>query len=66
MAAISEAMKPYEPKFRGAITPEQSIRAMVKVIANRALITESSGTMISHLGNQRWLSADGLGDEVAV
>jgi len=66
MAAMTEAMKPYEPRFRGPITPEQSIRAMVKVIGNQSLIRESSGTMISHLGNQRWLSADGLGDEVAV
>jgi NAD(P)-dependent dehydrogenase (short-subunit alcohol dehydrogenase family) len=66
MAAIAEAMKPYEPEFRGAITPEQSVGAMLKVIGNDSLIKESNGTMISHLGNQRWISADGRGDEVEI
>jgi hypothetical protein len=63
---MTEAMKPYEPNFRGAITPQQSVKAMVKVIGNQSLMQESSGTMISHLGTQRWLSADGLGDEIDV
>jgi hypothetical protein len=63
---MTEVMKSYEPKFRGPITPEQSVKAMVKVIRNQSLIQESSGTLISHLGNKRWLSADGLGDEIDV
>lgn len=34
---------------------------MLKVINNVTI--KDSGEMLSHLGNKRWLSADGKGDE---
>jgi hypothetical protein len=64
LAALKEVFRAIEPKFRGAITPEQSVRAQLKVINKMSL--ENTGTFLSHLGNKQWLSTDGIGDEIEV
>ncbi|KAF2098434.1 NAD(P)-binding protein [Rhizodiscina lignyota] len=60
---MTQAFKGYEPNFKGPITTEQSVKAQLKVIDNFTL--EQTGQFLSHLGNKRWLSANGEGDGVA-
>jgi hypothetical protein len=59
---LTQAFRSYEPEFKGPITPEQSVKAQLKVIKNVSI--KDTGAFLSHLGNKRWLSANGVGDEV--
>lgn len=45
----------YAPHFTRALTPEESIAAMLKVIAEKSVDHEDGGCFISHLGNKQWL-----------
>jgi NAD(P)-dependent dehydrogenase (short-subunit alcohol dehydrogenase family) len=45
----------YAPHFTGAITPEESIKAMLSVIENASVDKGDGGGFISHLGNKQWL-----------
>ena len=41
------------PDFNGAITPEQSVTAMLKAFDRLSI--EDNGSFISHKGNKEWL-----------
>lgn len=60
---FKQVFRGYEPNFRGPITTEQSVKAQLKVIDNLSL--ENTGAFLSHLGNKRWVSANGEGDGIA-
>lgn len=60
---MTQVFRGYEPNFKGPITTEQSVKAQLKVINDITL--KDSGEFLSHLGNKRWLSANGEGDGVA-
>lgn len=47
-------MKAY-PDWRGPITPEESIKAMMKVIDRAEADNEFAGAFVSHYGNKQWL-----------
>ncbi|OIW26876.1 NAD(P)-binding protein [Coniochaeta ligniaria NRRL 30616] len=44
----------YAPHFKGPITPEQSVTAVRKVIAEASVEKGNGGAFLSHLGNKQW------------
>nr|OQO24099.1 hypothetical protein B0A51_05942 [Rachicladosporium sp. CCFEE 5018] len=50
---LVNAFKRIDPNVKGMITAEQSIKAMLEVIAR--LDADGSGAFVSHLGNKKWV-----------
>ena len=48
------AFAEYAPGFKGAITPEQSVKMVTDVIQH-ATVETMGGQFVSHYGNKRWL-----------
>lgn len=45
----------YAPEWKGAITPEQSIKMCLDVINNASVEKGDGGAFLSHFGNKQWL-----------
>ncbi|KAI2780145.1 NAD(P)-binding protein [Daldinia loculata] len=45
----------YAPHFKGPITPEESVKLVMKVIYNASLERGDGGSFVSHLGTRQWL-----------
>jgi len=45
----------YAPHFRGPITPEESVKAVMNVVANASIEKGDGGAFVSHFGNKQWL-----------
>jgi hypothetical protein len=45
----------YAPDWKGAITPEVSVKAVMSVINNASIENGDGGSFISHWGNKQWL-----------
>ena len=45
----------YTPHFKGAITPEESVKAVLGVTEKSSLENGDGGAFISHLGTKDWL-----------
>jgi hypothetical protein len=45
----------YAPHFKGADTPENSVKAVLNVLENASLENGSGGAYLSHFGNKQWL-----------
>ncbi|KAF2033699.1 short-chain dehydrogenase [Setomelanomma holmii] len=46
--------KAYAPEWNGFITPEESVREVLKTIENASL-EKDAGAFVSHFGNKQWL-----------
>lgn len=45
----------YAPHFRGAISTDESVKAVLSVADNASVEKGDGGTFVSHLGNKQWL-----------
>ena len=45
----------YAPNWKGPITPEESVKAMIKVIGESSVAKGDGGRFVSHTGTNRWL-----------
>lgn len=57
-AAAGEMMKKfavYAPHFKGPISPEESVKAVMEVIAHADINKGYAGAFVSHFGNKQWL-----------
>lgn len=45
----------YAPNWAGPITPEVSVKAVLKVIDESSIENGSGGAFISHWGDKQWL-----------
>ncbi|KAI1654477.1 NAD(P)-binding protein [Daldinia decipiens] len=45
----------YAPHFKGPMTPEESVKLVMKVIYNASLERGDGGSFVSHLGTRQWL-----------
>ena len=45
----------YAPHFKGPITAEESVKAMMVVVERASVKGGDGGAFISHLGNKQWL-----------
>lgn len=45
----------YEPSFKGAMTPEESVKKVLSVVDKASIENGNAGDFISHLGTKRWL-----------
>jgi len=45
----------YAPHFERPLTVEESVNAVLSVIASKSLEAGDGGAFVSHLGNQQWL-----------
>lgn len=45
----------YAPGFKGPITPEESVRAVLETIATAEISKGYAGAFVSHYGNKQWL-----------
>ncbi|KAK5940812.1 hypothetical protein PMZ80_007229 [Knufia obscura] len=43
------------PHFKGGISPEESVEAVMGVVDKASVDNEFAGAFVSHLGNQQWL-----------
>ncbi|AEO64646.1 9b57afb8-39aa-4e7c-bb15-a362969ded22 [Thermothielavioides terrestris] len=55
MGSMLTKFADYAPHFKGPLTPEQSVTACRKVIAEASIEKGNGGDFISHLGTKRWL-----------
>ncbi|KAF2430597.1 NAD(P)-binding protein [Tothia fuscella] len=53
-APLIQAFEKHQPSFTGPITPEESVKAVLKV-ADGATVEKDAGTFVSHHGNKTWL-----------
>ncbi|KAF9776887.1 hypothetical protein IL306_004857 [Fusarium sp. DS 682] len=49
------AFKAYAPNWEGAISPEESVIAVLSVIDKASIEAGSGGSFVSHYGNKQWL-----------
>ncbi|KAI1385382.1 NAD(P)-binding protein [Hypoxylon trugodes] len=55
LGKVGQQFANYAPHFKGAITPEESVRLMLDII-NRATVENGyGGTFVSQFGNKQWL-----------
>ena len=52
---LGTSFQKYAPDFKGARTPEDSVKDMLKVIEGASLENGDGGAFVSHKGNQQWL-----------
>ncbi|KAI1849748.1 hypothetical protein JX266_004697 [Neoarthrinium moseri] len=45
----------YAPHFKGAITPEESVRLTLSVLERSSIEAGDAGSWVSHYGNKQWL-----------
>lgn len=45
----------YAPNWKGPITPQESVSAVLKVIDNASFQKGDGGKYLSHKGNKEWL-----------
>lgn len=45
----------YAPHFTGPITPQESVRLMLKVFESSSIENGNGGTFVSQFGNKQWL-----------
>ncbi|KAK5958765.1 hypothetical protein OHC33_000608 [Knufia fluminis] len=53
--AMGAKFAQYAPDFKGPITPEESIKAMMSVIEGASIEKGDGGAFLSHHGNKHWL-----------
>ncbi|KAG9258880.1 uncharacterized protein F5Z01DRAFT_641671 [Emericellopsis atlantica] len=53
--ATAQKFMAYAPDWKGPITPEESIRAMLNVIDKASIENGDAGEFLSHWGNKQWL-----------
>lgn len=53
--AMVSKFQVYAPEWKGAITPEESIKQVLAVIEKASIENGNAGEALSHLGNKRWL-----------
>ncbi|KAI0377196.1 NAD(P)-binding protein [Hypomontagnella monticulosa] len=49
------AFTKYAPHFKGPITPEESVNAVMGVVNNASVKGGNGGTFVSHLGTRQWI-----------
>lgn len=54
MAMVTSFQK-YAPHFKGAITPQESVKTVLSVTDQVSLNQGHGGAFLSHLGNKQWL-----------
>jgi len=54
-AIMGEKFLKYAPHFKGPITVDESVEAVLKVIDNASLEKGDAGAFLSHNGNKSWL-----------
>jgi len=55
VAELGKKLASIAPHFKGPITAEESITAMLKVIGESSVEKGQGGAFISHFGNKQWL-----------
>jgi hypothetical protein len=45
----------YAPHFKGPMTPEESVTAVMGVLNKASVENGDGGSFVSHLGTQQWL-----------
>jgi hypothetical protein len=45
----------YAPHLKGMLTPEESVTAVLGVVASKSVANGDGGSFVSHFGNQQWL-----------
>jgi len=53
--AMGAKFAAYAPHFKAPLTPEESVTAVLGVIAEKSVKNGDGGQFISHLGNKQWL-----------
>jgi hypothetical protein len=48
-------LQEHYPSFKGAITPEESVRAVVSVFEKASVANGDGGSFVSHLGTKQWV-----------
>ncbi|KAG8672129.1 hypothetical protein FPOAC2_05497 [Fusarium poae] len=54
-AAMVSAFQVYAPHFTGPISPEESVKHVLSVVAKASIESGSGGSFVSHFGNKQWL-----------
>jgi hypothetical protein len=55
LASTGQKFMASAPDWKGPITPEQSIGAMLNVIEKASIENGDAGEFLSHWGNKMWL-----------
>ncbi|KAF2272615.1 NAD(P)-binding protein [Westerdykella ornata] len=55
LQAMVASFQKYAPHFKGAITPQESVKAVLGVIDKLSLDQGHGGAFLSHLGTKQWL-----------
>ncbi|KAI0159546.1 hypothetical protein GGR57DRAFT_457790 [Xylariaceae sp. FL1272] len=55
LTAMFKAFQAYAPDWKGAITVDESVTAVLKVIHDSSIEKGHGGAFISHWGNKKWL-----------
>lgn len=50
-----DSFKKSAPEWKGAIMPEESVKAVVSVIEKASVEAGDGGSFVSHYGNKEWL-----------
>ncbi|KAI6785466.1 uncharacterized protein J7T54_007109 [Emericellopsis cladophorae] len=53
--ALAQKFMAYAPDWKGPITPEESVSAMMNVIDKASIENGDAGEFLSHYGNKQWL-----------
>nr|BDX35616.1 short-chain dehydrogenase/reductase StrP [Stachybotrys sp.] len=54
-APMMQTWQSYAPDFKGPISPEESVKAVLSVINNSSIEGGQSAAILSHFGNKQWL-----------
>jgi hypothetical protein len=53
---MSQKFLEYSPDFKGPITPEESVKAVLNVVESSSVANGDGGAFLSHLGkNEKWI-----------
>lgn len=55
LASMQSNFAAYAPHFKAPLTPEESVKAVIKVYENASVANGDGGSFISHLGTKQWL-----------
>ena len=54
-ASFGAKIQSLYPHFKGMISPEESIKAMIEVIEKASVENGDGGSFVSHLGTKQWV-----------
>jgi len=56
LGIMSQKFMDYSPDFKGAITPEESVKAVLSVVESSSVANGDGGAFLSHLGKgKKWI-----------